>query len=207
MSDEKEKHWKFIVSILTTIAIALSGYLYTWNQSRSDAQYSAQLNRVNKQLKEFYGPLYTLVEADNLSFQYFVENTRPDVKIVYWSPDSPPNDEQKKAWRRWFMEVTIPGYLKMEKIIINHSDLLIEDDIPQPILDLSAHISGYKPVVANWKEGDFSRNSSFFNFPQDVRAYLRDSYKKLKLRQKYLLGIVEGGPNKQMQQTDEAAAD
>ena len=196
MSDKNEKPWKFVVSILTTIAIALSGYLYTWNQNRSDTQYTAQLDRVNKQLKEFYGPLYTLTEADNLSFQYFVNQTRPDVKMAYWSPDSPPNEEQQQAWRRWFLEVTIPGYLKMEEIIINHSDLLIEDDIPQQILELTAHIAGYKPVAANWKAGDYSRNWSFFNFPQDVRVYLRDSYRRLKLRQKYLLGILEGSPNK-----------
>ena len=206
LQEKEEKHWKFIVSIVTAIILAGTGYLYTWNQSRSDAQYAAQLERVNQQLREYYGPLYALVEADDKSFQHFVNNTRPEVRNAYWDSNNPPNELQQKKWRTWFIEVTIPNYLKMEEIIMNHSDLLIEDDIPHPIIELTSHIAGYKTVVAAWKEGDYSKNWSFSNFPQEVRVYLRDSFSNLKLRQKILLGFTEGGPNKQIQPTPKNGA-
>lgn len=169
MALKDDKTFKFIISISTTVLLAFAGYYYTWDRTRSDTQYKAQLDRVNEQLREFYGPLYALVEAEDNSFQHFLKVTRPEVEALYWDPKKPPNESQKVAWRRWINEVTIPNYLKMEKIILEHSDLLIEDDIPKPILDLTSHIAGYKPVVAAWKDKDYSRNLSFF-FSRKRRA-------------------------------------
>ena len=84
----------------------------------------------------------------------------------------------------------------MERIILEHSDLLEGDEIPEPILKLSAHIAGYKRVVAEWAAGDFSKHTSFFKFPQEVREYAKKKYKKLKAKQRDLIGLVEGDPNK-----------
>ncbi|BCD96951.1 hypothetical protein [Marinagarivorans cellulosilyticus] len=208
MSDNDEKHWKFIISISVTVILAFCGYLYTWNQARNDAQYNAQLERVNSQLKEFYGPLYVLTEAEELSFEQFLKHTRPNQGRAFWNVNNPPNEEQKKAWRQWISAVTIPNYERMELIILQHSDLIIEDDIPKPLLDLSSHIAGYKPVLAAWKGGDYSRNWSFTNFPQEVRSHLKERYVFLKNRQRSLIGLVTASnPNKLMHPTAKAAAD
>jgi hypothetical protein len=207
MSDSDEKNWKFIISVSVTVLLALSGYLYTWNQTRSDTQYVAKLERVNSQLKDFYGPLYVLTEAEELSFQQFLQDTRPEEGRAFWNADNPPSEAQQKAWRRWISEVTIPNYERMESIILDHSDLIIEDDIPKPILDLSSHIAGYKPVISAWKEGNYSRNWSFSTFPQEVRSHLKERYTLLKIRQRSLIGLVAGGPNKLMQPSAKAAGD
>jgi hypothetical protein len=199
--EQKNINWRFIVTITLPIILAVTGYVYTWTQERSDAQYKAQLERTNMQLREFYGPLYALVEAEEQSFQQFLRQTRPEVGMAFWTTENPPNKEQQEAWRRWINEVTMPNYLLMESIIQTRSDLLIEDEMPTPIIRLSAHIAGYKPVVDAWKKGDFSRNLSFFIFPQDVRTYLEHSYRGLKKKQKKLLGVIEGGSNKQIQST------
>jgi len=59
----------------------------------------------------------------------------------------------------------MPNYLAIEQIIQKRSDLVLESEVPQELIDLEAHIAGYKPIVAGWRVGDFSRNFSFFNFP------------------------------------------
>lgn len=81
----------------------------------------------------------------------------------------------------------MPNYAAMDEIMRKHADLIIEQNIPQPLLNLSAHIAGYKAVVAAWEKGDFTENFSFFNFPNGVRSYLRDRYLQLKKEQAELL--------------------
>ena len=54
-----------VITAVVTVLVALGGYLITyWNNIRL-SQYSEQLNRINKQLGEFYGPLYSLVDTGN----------------------------------------------------------------------------------------------------------------------------------------------
>jgi hypothetical protein len=171
------------------VALAMSGYAYTWFQNRDAAQYQARLDRVNQQLREFYGPLHAILESENRSFEQFVAASRPGEKN-FWSIANPPNDGLKKEWRRWITEVTMPNYEAAYKIIQSRSDLITDDRMPGPLLALQAHIAGYRPVVAAWKEQDFSRNNSFYPFPQSSRAYVAERYASLKREQALLLGIV-----------------
>lgn len=86
----------------------------------------------------------------------------------------------------------MPLNLEMESLIIKHSDLLVESDIPAALLDLSAHIAGYKPVLKSWERGDFSHNLSLINFPGEPLAkYAEDRYRALKAKQARLLGELD----------------
>jgi hypothetical protein len=52
-----------IITVSGTLLVALAGYLITyWNNIRL-SQRSEQLERVNRQLAEFYGPMYSLVST------------------------------------------------------------------------------------------------------------------------------------------------
>lgn len=180
---------KFYITTIVTIALAFSGYFYTWHQSKQTALFQAQLERVNQQLREFYGPLHALIESEEESFQAFINATRPG-KSGFWITGDEPTKDQQKEWRRWIAEVTMPNYAAMEQVIQKHSDLIVETTMPKPLIDLQAHIAGYKPVVSAWKEGDYTRNYSFFNMPQQARSYARERFAMLKVQQEELLGKV-----------------
>ncbi len=53
-----------VPAIITVIAVFI-GYLITYLNNLRLSQYTEQLNRVNKQLGELYGPLYSIVSTGN----------------------------------------------------------------------------------------------------------------------------------------------
>ena len=109
----------------------------------------------------------------------------------YWGAEPLPSKEEAEAWRLWMREVFMPLNLEMEALILKHSDLLAEAEMPKILLDLSAHIAGYKPVLKSWERGDVSRNVSLINFPEGLAKYAGDNYRRLKAKQAMLPGELD----------------
>ena len=87
----------------------------------------------------------------------------------------------------------MPLLLRMEEVILKHSDLIEEQDMTQCFIDLISHTSAYKPVLQKWSNGDFSEHVSVLRFPgAAMTAYLEPQYRNLKLRQTRLRGEPEG---------------
>ncbi len=85
--------------------------------------------------------------------------------------------------------VFMPLNEEMALLVTKHSDLLIETHIPQCLLDLSAHVHGYRGVIAAWGKGDYSGHMSLVSFPGfDLYEYARSSYERLKTDQARFLG-------------------
>ena len=85
----------------------------------------------------------------------------------------------------------MPLNLAMEALILKHTDLLVESEMPEILLDLSAHIAGFKPVLKSWEQGDFSKNTSLISFPEGFNQYAEKNYRILKAKQAELLGELE----------------
>ncbi len=173
-----------------TISLALLGYLYTYWKELAFAHHKDQLERVDRQLRELYGPLYALASTNNRTYNQFRQKYRHD-QPDYWEAMPPPTDEEARAWRLWMQEVFMKQNLAMEEMITKHSDLLVESEMPEVLLALSAHVAGYKPVLKLWEQGDFSQNTSILNFPKELTTYAEKSYTLLKNKQLRLLGELE----------------
>lgn len=182
-------NWKVAAPLLVTIVLAFSGYYYTYQKDLTLANRKAQLERVDRQLRELYGPLYALSNASTRTWKEFRSVYRP--RRGYWGTNPPPTKEEATVWRLWMTEVFMPLNLEMEALILRRADLLVESEMPMVLLDLSAHIAGYKPVLKSWDRGDFSHNVSLINFPGDLAKYAEDSYRALKAKQARLLGELE----------------
>ena len=61
--------------------------------------------------------------------------------------------------------VFMPLNSEMARLIIDHSDLLEEEDMPECLLKLSAHVYGYKGIIAAWEKEDYSEHMSLTSFP------------------------------------------
>lgn len=166
--------------------LAFAGYVATYLNGLYLSKRQAKLERVNQQLRDLYGPLYALSQAEGRSWRAFRRQHRP--KGIYWDPKSPPSESEAKAWRTYITEVCMPLYQNMEKTYLKHSDLLREETMPSQLMELSAHIAGYRIVTSQWKEGDYSNHLSYFNYPgEKIREYAKRGYLELKAEQAKLL--------------------
>jgi hypothetical protein len=131
-------------------------YLYTRRLERR----KARLERLNAQLREFYGPFYAIFEATRIAHIRFVSTLRPGSTTLF-APDVPPlNVGELRLWRLWAMSThqhrSTPAY----EVIINKAHLLIEDEMPQCLLDFCAHKARYDVVIERWKQGDYTEHLS-----------------------------------------------
>lgn len=177
---------KILITASVTIFVALLGFVLKYINDLALAKRKDKLDRINKQLGDFYGPLYSLLKSNQQAWASFRQKYKP-VRGAYFDPDNPPTEEQVKAWRHYMKAVFMPANEKMYDIIVSKSDLLIEDDMPQCILNLVSHIVVYRAVIKNWDLGDTKENVSIIDFPNESREYVYDAFEKLKKEQFRLL--------------------
>ena len=63
-----------------------------------------------------------------------------------------------------------------EKIIIENAHLIVEEKMPQCLLDFVTHVVGYKAVLAKWADGDFRRTPLHHRLAAGIRCVCAQSY-------------------------------
>jgi hypothetical protein len=180
-----------LVTLGVTATLALVGYWLTYRNNVRLAQRNARLDRVNRQLSEFYGPLFASSAAAQIAWQGF-RSRFPSRKGAFWAGKTPPSPDEAAAWRLWMTEVFMPLNLRMESVVVEKSDLLDESEMPESLLQLCAHVEAYKTVLRQWEAGDFAEHTSVINYPYEVREYAQRSFADLKAEQRRLLGSLGG---------------
>ena len=163
-----------------TICIAFAGYLITIVGARMLARHRDKLRLVNKRLNEFYGPLYVASEAGNIAYRSLLTKQGKE-------KSEPILDAEMKEWMLWMTTIFMPLNDIREKIIIEKAYLIIEEQMPQCLLDFVTHVVGYKAVLAKWTEGDYTERRSIIGWPPEFDAYVKRSYAGLKAEQTALL--------------------
>ncbi len=163
-----------------TIIIAFAGYLITIIGARMLNQHRDKLELVNKRLNEFYGPLYVASEAGNIAYRSLLKRQGKAVS-------EPILDSELKEWVLWTNTIFMPLNDIREKIIIEKAYLVVEEQMPQCLLDFVTHVVGYKAVMAKWAEGDFTERRSTIGWPPEFDIYVKKSFAALKAEQTSLL--------------------
>ncbi|MEU9088549.1 hypothetical protein [Streptomyces sp. NPDC048357] len=178
-----------MTTAVVTIALAFVGYAATYFNGLRLAQRQERLARLNRQLSDFYGPLFALTEANSRIFDAFMErNARPDGKSPF-AHERPPSEEELAEWRLWVRTVFLPNIRAMRDLVIRHADLLSESEMPPILLQLCAHVSGYEITAARWDQGSYDEHLSIVAFPsEEIAAYARRGFAELKQEQSRLLG-------------------
>jgi hypothetical protein len=79
------------------------------------------------------------------------------------------------------------------EVIINKAYLLIEDEMPQCLLDFCAHKAGYDVVIERWKQGGYAEHLSVVRHPGDALLdYLQRSFIELKRKQAEEIDATQG---------------
>ncbi len=168
---------------ILTIIVAFAGYALTFISAHMLARRRDKLELVNKRLNEFYGPLYVASEAGNIAYRSLLQKQGK-------TQSEPISDEDLKDWVLWMRTIFFPLNDIREKIIIEKAHLIIEEKMPQCLLDFVTHVVGYKAVVRKWADGDFSERRSTIGWPPEFDVYVRTSYAALKAEQMRLMHSI-----------------
>jgi hypothetical protein len=163
-----------------TIMLALVGYLATFMSAQVLARRKDKLDLVNRRLNEFYGPLYVASQVGDIAYRSLLKKQGKTKSF-------PILDGEMKEWMLWMTTIFMPLNDIREKIIIEKAALIIEERMPQCLLDFVTHVSGYKAVLAKWSEGDYSERRSTIGWPPEFDVYVAQSYAELKAKQTHLL--------------------
>ena len=163
-----------------TIIFAFAGYLVTFLSTRMLARRQDKLRLVNMRLNEFYGPLYVASQAGNIAYKSLLNRQGKN-------KSEPITDAEMKEWMLWMTTIFMPLNDVREKVIIEKAHLIIEEQMPQCLLDFVTHVVGYKAVLSKWAEGDYSERRSTIGWPPEFDVYVRHSYQALKREQTRLL--------------------
>ena len=177
------------LTIAVSVWIAAGGWIFAYLHGRKTATRAARLERVNRQLGLFYGPLLATLESGDAAWRAFWRKYRPaHGQDAYFAAGYPLTDEELRRWRLWMTEVFHPNNLQIESLINSHLELIVEDEMPREFTDALAHIAVYRAVIARWAQNDFSEHTSVINFPSaELIALVKPTYKALKAEQ---LGLI-----------------
>lgn len=82
----------------------------------------------------------------------------------------------------------MPMNLVQEQIVLKSAHLIREPEVPDCLLQFSAHISAWKAVLKKWEGGDYSEQFSLIPYPQSVVDYVSTAFRDLKAEQLRLMG-------------------
>jgi hypothetical protein len=165
---------------ILTIFVAFAGYLVTFLSARMLARRRDKLKLVNRRLNEFYGPLYVASEAGNIAYRSLLSRQGKQ-------KSDPILDSEMKDWVLWMTTIFMPLNDIREKIIIEKAYLIVEEQMPQCLLDFVTHVVGYKAVLAKWANNDYGERRSTIGWPPEFDTYVRTSYAALKAEQTRLM--------------------
>ncbi|MET7658389.1 hypothetical protein ABZT45_28075 [Streptomyces sp. NPDC005356] len=169
-----------IITASASIVVAVLAFLLSQRSQIRQERRQARLTRVNSQLRDLYGPLNTLIAANEKIWESLRATTLParDER----SPDLATSD-----WLRWRDQVLMPTNRRIRDLIVEHADLIIETDTPKPLLNFCAHTLSLEVTIAQEAEGE-KRRALIEHPGEDLTVYVRDSFTHLKKQQQDLLG-------------------
>lgn len=178
------------ISLIITIILALAGYIITHQQQLRLMRRQERLALINKRLDEFYGPLFVSTQAGQIAFSTYFKNAelqqaaQPEGDAT---TDSGLGSYRSPEWRLWVETVLMPLNLISEKVILEKSYLIREEEMPACLLQFVAHVASFRRILKKWKQGDFSETTVLITFPTEMNEYVARSYRELKREQLLLI--------------------
>jgi hypothetical protein len=177
-------------ALAVTVALAFIGYIAAYINNVLIARRRERLDLINRQISDFYGPLYVTTTVGATAYNALVTKLGrehdPDLK-------EPLSESEFREWRLWVTHVFMPMNEWSEKLLLENAYLLREERLPESLHRFITHVAAYKAVVRKWEEEDFSEQHSIINFPDDLLDYAAHSYRELKSEQLRLLGMRSTG--------------
>lgn len=183
MPKEKSSVIKTVVPFLPllSIFIALLGIAYQIKARRKDDTLKNQLDRLNKQITDFYGPLYSLYETGHQNYYAYLELYGDEFHF----------DNQN--YKSWNVTIFQPTNFEIEHIIINKADLIIGHIVPEFFFQFCEWLTAQKAYFNAESQPGFDNDIwkpviDYYQHPKDqMRMYIKASFEILKQTQSEVL--------------------
>jgi hypothetical protein len=212
--NDSNPHEALIVAIAAAIVggiITGIGKLCTVDRERSEGIIKAQIEVVDKQLREFYAPLL----AEGLYSRKVLDEFKERVKSRrgvkggaedWWPATESLDEEFVLSWRRTCRDVLFPSYKRCKEIIL-HKAHLVEGERPELLKEATAHYASWQVLSKTWPEYDraagagaggpplaLDRRSNIAQapFPEGFHAYLEYMHKQLVTKRAKLFDWTDG---------------
>lgn len=172
--------------ITASASVLVAVVLFVLNQRNQGRQEIRQIRlaRVNSQLRDLYGPLNFLVSVNEQLWSSLRENQMPAQQ--HRSPQAGDQD-----WRRWRDSALMPVNRRMRDLIVEHADLLNEDEVPPPLQDFCAHVASLEVVLI--READGLVGPPLVRHPGRAYVeYVEKAFAELKRDQLRLTRMIDG---------------
>jgi hypothetical protein len=158
----------FAQAVITIFAVLL-GYIKLRQEirkSRSQKVYEMKLDRIRRQLSEFYGPLHML------------STTTSQLSQTTWGTD---------IWEDVWRGTLVPAHLQIENIILSKIDLLDEEEIPKSYFDFIKHSQFNRAYTTREGYGGLSYFEKWVPYPKEFGSDLHAGYERKRREYKELL--------------------
>jgi hypothetical protein len=174
-----------IVAIIAGLITSI-GWFVSHRNNQTSQRRKDQLDLVNKQLSDLYGPLYISCESGRAAYFSLLKKLGREGGI--FNEQRPASDDEVREWFHWMKHVLAPMNEHRHQLIMKSSHLIIEEQVPRCFLEFAAHVAGYRAVLAKWETGDFSERYPHYAFPDELDKYAEATFTVLKKKQAKLLG-------------------
>jgi len=168
-------------------ATALLGYWLTYRNNVRLAQRVERLARVNRQLGELYGPMLAIASIGDRVFKDYQGAFRPRKRTEPLNPNDPET-------RAWIEAVFMPNNRRLVELVLTKADLLVDAEMPDCLLQLTAHVSGYQAIMHRWNEDGYKVQIPPVPFPDDLFSHADSRFRRLRRDQRLLLEQLAQSP-------------
>ncbi|WIA09377.1 hypothetical protein OEZ85_008783 [Tetradesmus obliquus] len=172
--------------------IAAAGWAFAFFNAKTQEERKARIERVNQQLRDFYGPLLACVTATKSAYDAMVRQHSPDGTLQRFQElcMAEPSGPQAAAYKIWMEKVLQPLNEKAASIIAEHIDLLDAQHVVPELLQLVAHVSAMRVILARWQDGEPGPfYGSMISYPDKLREFVITEFARIKAKQAGLLGF------------------
>ena len=178
-----------VITASASIVVAVLAFLLNRHSQYQFERRQALLARVNAQLRELYGPLHALVGVNELVWRSLQDGAVVPARDA--RADAARLDQGELAtWQAWLDYSLMPANVKMRDLILAHADLIIEAEMPPPLMAFCAHVSAYE-VLQSGADPGRPAGSRLIGHPGDSYVdYVARSFAALKAEQTRLLSLT-----------------
>lgn len=180
------------IIVVSTILSGLLAYSYQVFAATMADRRAQDLDRLAKQLEEFYGPVLSLATSTWRIFKLFAE-THTDCEYPTQMQQiiaRVKNDHHVRAeYVRWMRQALLPLHRRAATIIDTKAHLFEEDCMNYELMEYVAMVRSYEVIEHKWSQGDFTTLFSPLRYPPGILNHVDVTFKKLRARQAMLLSM------------------
>ena len=161
-------------ALASAVLVALLGQVIGGIRSRARRRHETKLAFVEAQLRDLYGPLHALAQANQHTYEAFKAVNHQTVEAL--ASGETLKGDSAKTWKLWTDNVFQPSNRKMRDVILRGAHLFTSAEIPEIVLQFIAHVESYEALISTFEETGLSISEQIISFPEGFAEFISQDY-------------------------------